>query len=202
MMKGTPFYIAYLAPIVIIIVINLVILFLAYRSLSEESRLQKSSHMEKITKVRIAASLSVLLGTTWIFGLFAVGKLTLTFQIIFCLFNSLQGLFIFIFYCARNTDAQNEWKQCVLRLAERYRRRWQFSPSEHSASGPDVCLKSYTKNSTAFLSEIPIIISSSDNQIPLRESMPSYPTDAISSIQYESGWCRGNSFYDHSNIKS
>ena len=138
--------------------------------------------MENITKVRIAASLSALLGTTWIFGLFAVGKLTLTFQIIFCLFNSLQGLFIFTFYCARNKDAQNEWKQCVLRVAERYRRRWQVSPSEHSASGSDVCIKSYTINSIAFLSEIPVTISSSDNQMPLRESMPSYPTDAISSM--------------------
>merc|ERR1712180_20200 len=49
-------------------------------------------------KVRIALGCTVLLGITWVFGLFAVGQLTYTFQLLFCIFNSLQGFFIFLFY--------------------------------------------------------------------------------------------------------
>ena len=68
--------------------------------------------MEMSVKVRMAAALSVVMGTTWIIGLFAVGKLTLAFQIIFCVLNTLQGFFIFVFYCARIKDVRDEWKRC------------------------------------------------------------------------------------------
>ena len=65
--------------------------------------------MSNITKIRIAAACSVLMGTTWIIGLFAVGVLTFAFQVIFCVLNSLQGFFIFVFYCARSKDVRKEW---------------------------------------------------------------------------------------------
>lgn len=65
--------------------------------------------MSNITKIRIAAACSMLMGTTWIVGLFAVGVLTFTFQVIFCVLNSLQGFFIFVFYCARARDVRKEW---------------------------------------------------------------------------------------------
>ncbi|ESO89386.1 hypothetical protein LOTGIDRAFT_106517, partial [Lottia gigantea] len=50
-------------------------------------------------------ALSVLLpitGLTWIFGVFSVNGYTVIFQYLFALFNSLQGLFIFIFHCFLN----------------------------------------------------------------------------------------------------
>ena len=70
-------------------------------------------------KVRMAAGLSVVMGTTWIVGLFAVGKLTL----IFCIFHSLQGFFIFIFYCTRVKDVREEWKRCFKGWKKRFTRR-------------------------------------------------------------------------------
>ena len=36
----------------------------------------------------------------------------LLFQILFCIFNSLQGFFIFLFYAARNPDVRKEWLAC------------------------------------------------------------------------------------------
>ena len=71
----------------------------------------------------MAATLSVVMGTTWIVGFFAVGKLTLSFEVIFCIFNSLQGFFIFIFYCARVKDVREEWKRCFKGWKKRFARR-------------------------------------------------------------------------------
>ena len=68
--------------------------------------------MDWIAKVRIAAGCSILMGLTWVIGLFAVADLKFAVQVLFCVFNSLQGFFIFIFYCARNQDVRKEWLSC------------------------------------------------------------------------------------------
>ena len=58
----------------------------------------------------IVAAFSVLMGTTWAIGLFAVDVLTLEIQIAFCVLNSLQGFFILLFYGVRNSDFRERWK--------------------------------------------------------------------------------------------
>ena len=112
MVRGIPFYVLYLIPILLVVAVNMIFLAMVLRSLFRKSNLTKDRSTDAVTKARIAISCSVLLGITWILGLFAVEELTLTFQILFCVFNSLQGLFIFIFYCARNREVQREWKKC------------------------------------------------------------------------------------------
>lgn len=67
--------------------------------------------MNSAKRLRIIVSCSSLMGVTWVLGVFAIGELTFTFQLLFTIFNSLQGFFIFIFYCALNKDAVNEWKR-------------------------------------------------------------------------------------------
>ena len=49
-----------------------------------------------------ALVLIVLLGLTWIFGLFYINEHTVIMAYLFTIFNSLQGLFIFIFHCVMN----------------------------------------------------------------------------------------------------
>ena len=46
-----------------------------------------------------ASVLVVLLGLTWLFGLFYVDSELIFMAYIFTLLNSLQGLFIFVFHC-------------------------------------------------------------------------------------------------------
>ena len=110
---GLSFYIAYLAPILLVVTCNLIILAMILKALLKPSPIRKNNKMEGMAKVRIAAGISILMGSTWIIGLFAVYELTFTFQLLFCIFNSLQGFFIFIFYCLRNKDAQKEWLSAV-----------------------------------------------------------------------------------------
>ena len=63
--------------------------------------------MFKLTKITIACS--AILGIAWLFGVLAVGKLTTVMQYLFCIFNSLQGLFVFVFYVLTNDEVKKEW---------------------------------------------------------------------------------------------
>lgn len=46
-----------------------------------------------------AIALLCLLGLTWAFGLMYVNESTVVMAYLFTIFNSLQGMFIFIFHC-------------------------------------------------------------------------------------------------------
>ena len=71
--------------------------------------------MTNMTKVRIAVACSVLMGTTWLIGFFAIGTVKFLFQLLFCILNPLQGCFIFVFHCARSEDVRKEWMRCLTR---------------------------------------------------------------------------------------
>ena len=56
--------------------------------------------------------LMCLFGLTWLFAIltFSSSGLRETFQVLFTLFNSFQGAFIFIFTCVLSSDAREGWK--------------------------------------------------------------------------------------------
>ena len=49
-------------------------------------------------KARQGIAIMVLLGLTWAFGILAIGDTKMIFQYLFCIFNTFQGLFVFIFF--------------------------------------------------------------------------------------------------------
>ena len=108
-MTGMAFYVAYLLPILLIVTTNLVVMGFFTKSLKTSNQVSKDRRMTGLTMARIVAATSVLMGTTWIIGVFAVDVLTIPMQVLFCIFNSLQGFFIFIIYCARSRDARKQW---------------------------------------------------------------------------------------------
>lgn len=69
--------------------------------------------MLMLRQVKITFACATLLGCTWALGLFAVGELTDIFQWLFTIFNSLQGLFIFVLYTLTNSEVQKAWLACV-----------------------------------------------------------------------------------------
>uniref|UniRef100_A0AAQ5YZQ8 Adhesion G-protein coupled receptor G6 n=2 Tax=Amphiprion ocellaris TaxID=80972 RepID=A0AAQ5YZQ8_AMPOC len=66
---------------------------------------------EVLRNLRSVISLTFLLGMTWGFALFAWEPVTLPFMYLFAIFNSLQGLFIFIFHCALKENVQKQWRR-------------------------------------------------------------------------------------------
>ena len=113
MIHGTPFYVAYLTPIIVIILANFIVMNLSLAELFRKNAATQQHKLSAGRRLRIVVSCSVLMGITWILGVFAIGKLTFTFQLLFTIFNSLQGLFIFVFYCALNKDAVKEWRRVL-----------------------------------------------------------------------------------------
>nr|XP_047141895.1 SCO-spondin-like isoform X3 [Hydra vulgaris] len=105
--RGFSFYFGILLPVCIVMAFNIVILLLTIRGIDSNASLQNK--MKSIKKVRIAFACSLLLGTTWLFAILAVGKLKVAFQWLFCIFNSLQGFFIFLFYTLDNKKVKEQW---------------------------------------------------------------------------------------------
>ena len=122
MVHGYAFYIAVVIPVATILFANTVtltkVMYNLYQHGKNKTRKLSASDEKKtrmidtaliISQTRIAFACNVLLGITWIFALLAVGKATMYFQWIFCVLNSLQGLFIFVFYTLRNQDVKKAW---------------------------------------------------------------------------------------------
>ncbi|XP_018530121.1 adhesion G-protein coupled receptor G6 isoform X3 [Lates calcarifer] len=74
-------------------------------------RSNRTLREEVLRNLRSAISLTFLLGMTWGFALFSWGPVQLAFIYLFTIFNSLQGLFIFIFHCALKENVQKQWRR-------------------------------------------------------------------------------------------
>ncbi|XP_073472560.1 adhesion G-protein coupled receptor G2 isoform X3 [Aquarana catesbeiana] len=72
--------------------------------------------------VRSVAGITCLLGITWGLGFFSFGPGKTVIQYLFAIFNSLQGFFIFFFYCVAKENVRKQWRRYLccgkLRLAE------------------------------------------------------------------------------------
>nr|XP_043876452.1 adhesion G protein-coupled receptor L3-like isoform X5 [Solea senegalensis] len=60
-----------------------------------------------------AIALLCLLGLTWAFGLMYVNESTVVMAYLFTIFNSLQGMFIFIFHCVLQKKVRKEYGKCL-----------------------------------------------------------------------------------------
>ena len=122
MVHGYAFYIAVVIPVAAILFANTFtltkVIYNLYQHGKKKARTLSDSAEKKnpiidtaliISQARIAFACNVLLGITWTFALLAVGKATMYFQWLFCIFNSLQGFFIFVFYTLRNQDVKKAW---------------------------------------------------------------------------------------------
>ena len=113
------FFGAFLGPIFAIILFNCVIFVMIVSVLFRHQFCLTMRYSEKMaTKTAITFLIRVfgvmsLLGLTWLFGAFTVTGATLVFQVLFAIFNSLQGFFIFLFFCAVNRDARELWKETL-----------------------------------------------------------------------------------------
>ena len=74
-----------------------------------------------------------LFGLTWLFGAFTVVGATLVFQVLFAIFNSLQGFFIFLFYCVFSRDARELWKETL--SCGRYKSKPRYTSRKSGGTG-------------------------------------------------------------------
>ncbi|XP_071959948.1 adhesion G-protein coupled receptor G2-like [Antedon mediterranea] len=101
----------------VLMMFNYVVFILVMRTLICRRKIgNKVEKKEEVIKhLQNAFAVSVLLGLTWVFGFLAINEDSISrdvFQWLFSLFNSLQGLFIFLFFCVRQKDIRDAWKSC------------------------------------------------------------------------------------------
>ena len=83
-------------------------------------------HRKVIEIIIRLSGVMFLFGLTWLFAILTVSVpgLRETFQILFTIFNSFQGAFIFLFYCVLNKEARDSWKSVLLPIRKKANLFW------------------------------------------------------------------------------
>ncbi|XP_035668965.1 adhesion G protein-coupled receptor L3-like [Branchiostoma floridae] len=116
----TPLIFAFLLPAGLILLFNLLVFVIVMCKLARDEKKLKQLRGAKVTEadrnriirqIRRAFSIMALFGLTWVFGFFVINDARAVFAYLFCIFNTLQGLFIFIFHCVMRDDMKKWWKK-------------------------------------------------------------------------------------------
>lgn len=117
-LKGPAFYGGFIFPITLILIGNFFIFAVIMNRLrlrnQDSPTCTKNEKKRNQIGVRHAFGLVSLFGLTWLFAFLAIGGASIIFQWLFTIFNSLQGLFIFICYCVLNKEVQDTWRRAYL----------------------------------------------------------------------------------------
>ncbi|XP_057615204.1 adhesion G-protein coupled receptor G2 isoform X1 [Chionomys nivalis] len=145
------FYITVVGYFCVIFLLNISMFIVVLVQLCRIKRKKQLGAQRKtsIQDLRSIAGLTFLLGITWGFAFFAWGPVNVTFMYLFAIFNTLQGFFIFIFYCAAKENVRKQWRRYVccgkLRLAENSgNASTERNGVSFSVQNGDVCLHDLT----------------------------------------------------------
>ena len=109
------FFGVFLGPIFAMVLFNTVVFVLVLRVLIKHSiRKSKEAERKQQLKTTIKTMISIIsimfmFGLQWLFGALTIAEASLAFQWLFVIFSTLQGLFLFIFFCLLGKDAREEW---------------------------------------------------------------------------------------------
>ncbi|XP_076461001.1 uncharacterized protein LOC143293704 [Babylonia areolata] len=105
-MSTRAFYYAFLAPIAVIIAINVVIYVLVVVSICRRPNMSSGGTSYTAISVRASVSCFVVLGLSWTFAFFALEDARVVFQYLFACTTSFQGFLIFLLYTARDPNVR------------------------------------------------------------------------------------------------
>ncbi|CAO2624139.1 Adhesion G-protein coupled receptor G2 [Lemmus lemmus] len=151
------FYITVVGYFCVIFLLNISMFIVVLVQLCRIKRKKQLGAQRKtsIQDLRSIAGLTFLLGITWGFAFFAWGPVNVIFMYLFAIFNTLQGFFIFIFYCAAKENVRKQWRRYVccgkLRLAENSgNASTERNGVSFSVQNGDVCLHDLTGKQLMF----------------------------------------------------
>ena len=108
------FFGIFLAPIVIIIVFNIIMFMIGMRALIKSTREKTMRGGRRYTRPIVelivgVCLLMVLFGVGWLFCVLTIDKVSKVFEYVFVFLNVFQGFFIFVFICLLGKDGRNFW---------------------------------------------------------------------------------------------
>lgn len=119
-------YGALVAPVLAVILFNIVIFVIVLTVLIKHSKKKierakaSSDGSSRSATIRLLISIFSIMnlyGLTWLFAIFTFGEHEgqRAFQILFAIFNSLQGFFMFVFFCVLGKEARDSWAKFLCR---------------------------------------------------------------------------------------
>ena len=82
---------------------NTFVFIMVLRTMLNSHKVKQEDAIGKVrTGVKAAVVIFPILGLTWVFGLMTFNRETLFFRYLFAIFNSSQGMLIFLFHCVLN----------------------------------------------------------------------------------------------------
>ncbi|XP_054482334.1 adhesion G-protein coupled receptor G2-like [Anoplopoma fimbria] len=163
------FYVSVVAYFCLIFLFNLAMFVVVLVQLCRIKRQNphNAQHRTTLQDVRSVAGIMILLGLTWGFAFFAWGPLNLPFMYLFAIFNSLQGFFIFVFYCATKENVRKQWRTYLccgrMRLAENS--EWSRTATQKTAKKSSVTRVTSLHSSQSNNSSSSFLVSDSSEQI-------------------------------------
>ncbi|XP_069102926.1 uncharacterized protein [Argopecten irradians] len=111
---------SFVGPAVCIIMINVIVIFHVMKAMFSSKLIATKTEKQKIfAGVRSVMVLLPILGITWLFGIISINNDLLAFQYLFAVTNSLQGFFIFLFYCIFNQPVRKALEKKIKRFESR-----------------------------------------------------------------------------------
>ncbi|XP_077962857.1 uncharacterized protein LOC120822437 isoform X1 [Gasterosteus aculeatus] len=131
------FYVAVVAYFCVVFLFNLAMFVVVLVQLCRIKRQNphNAHHRTTLQDVRSVVGIMMLLGLTWGFAFFAWGPVNLPFMYLFAIFNSLQGFFIFVLYCAMKENVRNQWRTylCCGRMRLAKNSEWSRTATQKTA---------------------------------------------------------------------
>uniref|UniRef100_A0A5S6QAE1 Latrophilin-like protein LAT-2 n=1 Tax=Trichuris muris TaxID=70415 RepID=A0A5S6QAE1_TRIMR len=162
---STPTMWAFVGPVVLVISVNVIVLFMALRTVLAVTVAQKKSNLTALRGwLKGSAMLLCLLGVTWGIGLFVAVEPTGTvLSYVFIVLNASQGLFILVFHVLMNEKGKAKLSKvvakCVSSLSWKSYKAFEsftsFSRSKKSESQKD--------SSSTFSSDLPAPLARKDD---------------------------------------
>ncbi|CAL8263208.1 unnamed protein product [Lota lota] len=107
------FYVTVAGFILLILLCNtsvFVVVLIQIRRMRTNKPMGKLDSGSSMQDLRAAASLTFLLGLTWLTAFFSFGPGRMVMLYLFCVLNSLQGFFIFVFHCLMKENVRKQWR--------------------------------------------------------------------------------------------
>ena len=129
---GFALYFGVMLPVGLILTTNLVIfVMVSYRLTCGRWAISANKNTSKPNRrlLQDLVALTVLLGLTWIFGFLAIGGARFLFNVLFLIFNSLQGLSVFLMFGVRQETVREQWKVFIrCKCCNIKSQRWRSEP--------------------------------------------------------------------------
>ena len=137
---GNALYYGFLMEVLILVVFNAIVFAFVVRQVIFRPILSTSSSSykkEAMSRFQLFVTFWVLLGLSWAFGFLAVipNRKTIIFEVIFCVFTSLQGFLLVALIFTRNSDVQQGMNGARKRLWMKVASSDSKSKSSSSNSG-------------------------------------------------------------------